>query len=144
MEGINEIIYLKPFKSGDNYRAVGLRKNGIKKTHLIHILVACYFIPNPNNFPEVDHKDFDRSNNNWCNLRWTTHDDNIKHSAKVGRMPGAKGEKSPTAKHTNESVSKIRELYASGKYTQNEIAAMFGVKRHNISKIILRQRWAHI
>lgn len=142
--GSGGIVYLKPFKSGDDYRAVGLRKNGVKTTHLVHILVATYFIPNPDRLPEVDHKDFDRSNNRHDNLRWSTHDDNIKHSSKEGRMSGAKGEKSPRAKHTNEDVLKIRELYASGNYTQDEIASMFGVKRHNVAKIVLRQRWAHI
>jgi len=39
---------------------------------LIHRLVATLFIPNPNNLPHVNHKDFDKLNNHVSNLEWTT------------------------------------------------------------------------
>jgi hypothetical protein len=42
----------------------------------IHRLVAIYFIPNKGNLREVDHKDGDRSNNHWLNLRWATRQQN--------------------------------------------------------------------
>lgn len=128
----------------NKYVVVRLSKNGIKETFTVHVLVARHFKENPDNLPEVDHDNFDRTDNRASNLRWSTRVDNIRHSSMAGRMPGAKGNKSPCAKHTNESVLKIRELYSSGEFTQDEIAQKFGVKRHNISKIILRQRWSHI
>lgn len=55
------------FKSVTGYMEVMI--NGTR--HYIHRLVAQAFIPNPNNYPEIDHLDADRSNNVWTNLRWT-------------------------------------------------------------------------
>ena len=43
-------------------------------------LVATAFIPNPNNLPEVNHKDYDRANADVDNLEWITHADNIRYS----------------------------------------------------------------
>lgn len=41
------------------------------KAYLVHRLVAKAFIPNPENFPEIDHIDTDKTNNIYTNLRWT-------------------------------------------------------------------------
>lgn len=40
------------------------------KQHLVHRLVAQYYIPNPNNLPEVHHIDGDKTNNHVSNLAW--------------------------------------------------------------------------
>ena len=50
---------------------------------LVHRLVAELFIPNPDNLPEVDHRDRNRKNNRVENLRWTTHKHNCQNT--VGR-----------------------------------------------------------
>lgn len=62
---------------------------GYKRVHLlgsmyyIHVLVAKAFLPNPNNLPEVNHKDEDRSNNTLSNLEWITHQENCEYSQAV-------------------------------------------------------------
>lgn len=60
---------LKP-KLKNNYYQVGLRKNNIRKWVSIHRLVAKTFISNPNNLPQVNHKDENKLNNNADNLEW--------------------------------------------------------------------------
>jgi len=63
---------IKAFKVNDfGHLSVGLFKNGKAKTRpLVHRLVAEAFIPNPNNYPIVDHIDGDPANNRVENLRW--------------------------------------------------------------------------
>lgn len=47
-------------------------------------MVAEAFIPNPDNLSEVNHKDYNRTNNNVDNLEWSTHADNVSYSARMG------------------------------------------------------------
>lgn len=61
---------LKPSKKKDGYYAVILYKDGKTKMFRIHRLVAKAFIHNPNNYPQVNHKDKIRTNNNVDNLEW--------------------------------------------------------------------------
>ena len=58
------------------YLQVSLCNNGIKKKFSIHRLVAEAYIPNPDNKPQVDHKDGDRTNNTVENLEWATAEEN--------------------------------------------------------------------
>lgn len=70
--------------STDGYYLITLSVNCHNKTIAIHRLVAQEFIPNPDNLPEVNHKDFDRKNNCVDNLEWCTHEDNVNYSVKEG------------------------------------------------------------
>ena len=58
--------------SNSNYLFIDLWKNNTRIHFYIHRLVALAFIDNPENKPEVDHKDRNRENNNVNNLRWVT------------------------------------------------------------------------
>lgn len=82
---------LKPFINPDGYKIVCLNRN----TCRVNRLVAQAFIPNLNNLPEVNHIDTDRTNDNVWNLEWSTHEDNIKHSAKLGHYKGKFGKDNP-------------------------------------------------
>ena len=62
------------------YKQVILHKNGDAKCFRVHRLVAKAFIPNPDNLPEVNHKDCNRSNNFIENLEWCTSEYNINYS----------------------------------------------------------------
>lgn len=60
----------KPQVSWDGYLFVKLCKQGQCRKVKIHRLVALAFIPNPNNLPEINHKDENPANNNVENLEW--------------------------------------------------------------------------
>lgn len=54
------------------YKAVYLKTNNSFKIFAVHRLVAIHFIPNPNNYPVVNHKDCNPANNCVDNLEWCT------------------------------------------------------------------------
>lgn len=62
------------------YYQCNLRDDNNKKYYKrVHRLVAQSYIPNPNNFPQVNHKDGNKLNNNVENLEWTTNSQNVQH-----------------------------------------------------------------
>ena len=54
------------------YKIVVLCKDGVKRVKIVHRLVAYAFIPNLNNFPEVNHKNEIKTDNRAENLEWCT------------------------------------------------------------------------
>ena len=75
----NNITELSP-SNNNGYKQVIFLDNGYRKTKVVHRLVAEAFIPNPNNYPQVNHKDEDRANNNVNNLEWMSPKDNTTYS----------------------------------------------------------------
>ena len=71
---------MKPQDNGDGYLFVQLCKDGKVKTCRINRLVAQAFLPNPNNLPEVNHKDENPKNNNVENLEWCSRQYNVDYS----------------------------------------------------------------
>lgn len=62
--------FLKPRLSMDGYERVALCRDGKNYEMRVHRLVAEAFIENPNNLPQINHKDFNRRNNVFTNLEW--------------------------------------------------------------------------
>ena len=60
------------YNNKNGYYSVKLSKSNICKKFLVHRLVAESFIPNPNNYPQVNHKDENKQNNYVDNLEWCT------------------------------------------------------------------------
>ena len=69
---------LKPFDNGHGYLQVDLSNSGKTQKALVHRLVAIAFIPNPNNYDTVNHKDKNRQNNHVDNLEWMSLPNNVK------------------------------------------------------------------
>lgn len=89
----NKEMIMTPQKKPSGYLFIGFRKSGTKKKYQYHVhrLVAAAFIDNPNNYPQVNHKDEDKSNNSvWVNedgsidfeksnLEWCSHQYNLNY-----------------------------------------------------------------
>lgn len=73
-------IILKQTKSKYGYLTVGLYKKCKHKVFRVNRLVAEAFIPNPENKPEVNHKDTNKENNHVSNLEWNTRSENQIHA----------------------------------------------------------------
>lgn len=69
-------------KVAHGYISVNLYKNNQSMPYLVHRLVAKAFIPNPENKPQVNHKDMVKSHNFVDNLEWVTAQENIEHALK--------------------------------------------------------------
>ena len=66
------------------YYHVGLKSEGKLSFQLVHRLVAKTFIPNPDNKPQVNHKDGNKLNNCVSNLEWVTPSGNMQHAYRTG------------------------------------------------------------
>jgi hypothetical protein len=57
---------------------------------------------------------------------------------------GARGSNNAHSKFTERDVLKMREMFATGNYSQTELAKIFGTKPNVVSQIVNRIRWTHI
>ena len=72
--------FVKEWLDGNGYPCVRLCKNGKSIIRKIHRLVALHYLPNPNNYKCVNHKDGNKQNNSINNLEWCTYSQNMKHA----------------------------------------------------------------
>lgn len=98
----------------DGYKTIGfIKPDGNQGTARVARLVALAFIPNPNNLEEVNHKDYDRTNDSVDNLEWISHADNVRYS--ICNKPDICGENNP-----NYGNHKLSEIYAADKQYAKE------------------------
>ena len=90
---------MTPFDNGNGYKAVGLKTGGNVKNHYVHRLVAEAFLEKPKGKDFINHKDFDRGNNNVSNLEWVTQKENVDYSKHKMRHPRLKTRPSSTGEH---------------------------------------------
>lgn len=74
------LLKRKPTIASNGYEYITLKANGIVKNARVHKLVAEAFLPNPNNYPVINHIDGDKSNNCVWNLEWCSRSHNTKHA----------------------------------------------------------------
>jgi len=137
---------LKGWLINSGYFSIGLSKDGYNSKKLIHRIVAEAFITNPENKPEINHKNGIKTDNRVENLEWCSSSHNKLHSFKMGLSPKPKrkGEKNGRSKLTKNDVLQIRSIYPQGWLTQQEIADAYDVTQVHISRILLRKIWTHI
>lgn len=132
----------------NRYRNLDLRNgNGKRKPISVHRLVAAAFIPNPNNYKEVNHIDSDRGNNKLENLEWVSAQENISHAHSKGVFSAATNpNKAWNTKLTPEQVSVIkRRLLDKDPSTPfSSIAREFGITRSMLDGVRNGWTWASV
>ncbi len=90
------------------YPMIGLNKNKVQSNFGLHRLLGIHFIPNPENKPQINHKNGIKTDFNLSNLEWMTISENNKHAFDTGlNVPYWKGKK--------RSVEFIKKLVESRK-----------------------------
>lgn len=132
---------MTPHIQQKGYHRIPLPYMGKYTNHFVHRLVALAFIPNPKNYPQVNHIDCVKTNNHVSNLEWCTNQMNSDHAYKNGRVCSLpKGEKHHSAILKEKTVLKIREQFKQG-YTRKMLAKKFKIKVHHVKDIIARRSW---
>jgi DNA invertase Pin-like site-specific DNA recombinase len=70
--------------------------------------------------------------------------DNAQDAIRNGVFHPPRGSAHGRAKLSEDIVREIRRLYATGEFTQQELALRFGVSKHTISLIVRRKIWKHV
>lgn len=121
----------------DGYIKVCLQKEGVRTHTNVHILVAKEFIPNPEDLPEVNHKDGNKSNNIISNLEWCTKKFNRQHAYDTGLQKAPKGVKHYKAKLSKKEVIEIRKSKEKGVV----LAKAYNVSPQTISRVKLNKSY---
>lgn len=139
-----ERILSKKYKSNKGYPVCFLYNNGKSHREYIHRLVAKAFIPNPSKFPQVNHKNGDKTDNRVSNLEWCDNNYNQNHAKELGLRKGInQGEKAPCSKLKTADIYKIRLAKKMGIRTK-DLAEKFEVNRHTIVNITKGRTWKHL
>lgn len=119
---------LKPSTNNKGYSRVELSNKTARKPYLVHRLVAEAFIENPNNLPEVNHKDENKSNNRADNLEWITQKENLNYGTRNHRVSLTKGSPAVALDDENNIIMEFHSISEASRQT--------GIPQQNISRCI--------
>ncbi len=116
---------MQPVDNGRGYLTVMLSKNKTKKHKYIHRLVAETFIVNPDNFPEVNHIDENKQNNNILNLEWCNRNYNNLYGTKINRYIEKVGKKVEQIDiKSNQVVRIFSSIREASRYTETTFSSI--------------------
>lgn len=127
----------------DGYRVVLLYNSGKRRMFKVHRLVAEAFLPNPENKPQVHHKNSVKFDNRSENLEWVTWSEHVGHTVADKLYNPTRGSKHHNAKLKESQIPEIRKLLSEGKSCE-DIAPLFGVHPATISDIRANKTWKQV
>ena len=126
---------MKPTPNTNGYLRVNLCKDGKTKSKLVHRLVLEAFVGNPNNLPQVNHIDENKTNNELSNLEWCTGEQNINHGTRNERT--RKKVRAVNVKNGEVTTfSSIVEAERKGYNSGGVAAACKGIYKNTSGKLI--------
>lgn len=109
-------VILKQAENKLGYKQVNLCKNGHPRLTPVHRIVAMAFLPNPNEWPEVNHLDENPRNNVCENLEWCTHRYNMNYGTAIAR----RGQKvSGTFLNRKDLSKEVQQLSLDGRFIRS-------------------------
>ncbi|WIM99402.1 NUMOD4 motif-containing HNH endonuclease [Actinoplanes oblitus] len=144
-ERLEEPVILNTWLSSHGYPCVSAGPRGKTRAQQVHTLVLTAFAgPRPDGPGrwECRHIDGDKTNNRWPeNLKWGTAKENGEDRARLHEI--SRGEERHNSVLTAEVVVQMRERYALGGVTYQELAIQYGLHSDTIGQIIRGTRWKH-
>ena len=138
----SKIIQTNSLRKGYKYVQLYDLESNYKKFSL-HRLIALHFIPNPNNYPMINHKDGNTLNNSIDNLEWCTASQNTRHAFDTGLLVTRKGESCTQSKLTEQQVKDIHILKHYG-MTSKAISKIYQVSFSTICDIFQGRTWKSV
>jgi len=135
---------LKQHINWKGYAMTSISKNGKAFNTGTHRLVAAAFIPNPDNLPQVNHKDGNKLNNHVDNLEWCTSQQNHIHGRATGLFNIPKGEQLGQSKLTVADVEAIKTRYRDGERPYLIAKDFTKIHYNNVLLICQGKSWKHV
>lgn len=126
---------MKPTIKPGGYLDIKLTKDGKSKHFYVHRLVAEHFIPNINNYPQINHKDNNPKNNNITNLEWCNNSYNVKYSNIPQKLRELRGDKLEiTNIETNEIIIANSKREAAEIINGTDAGIIYAINNNSLYK----------
>ncbi|MDG9855590.1 NUMOD4 motif-containing HNH endonuclease [Pseudomonas nitroreducens] len=130
------------FSLPNGYQQVTLCNGDSHRPFKVHRLVAVAFCARRDGCDVVNHIDGVKTNNAVSNLEWTTYKANTHHARDNGLLDPPRGERSGSARLSQEDVEEIKRLWLGG-MSQSGLSKIYGVDQSHISRMVRGERWSH-